>query len=1078
MHTRGPLASCILLAALCTGLPASADQAVVPSSANETELSSGQEGPLGGQTNRRFLIVMDERALSGIPVGSRISGIRFRLDDASAGPWPPAGFSFTDYELRISRAATTAATTSSTFAANISGAQTLVMDGSLPVIANAYAGGPAPRPFGPVLNFDTTYVYQGGPLALDFNHTGTGLVTVFADASLTPATNFVNGVYSSASRTAPVGTVTSAPAIQFEFTPPTNIVVPPSLASTTSGNAQEGPIGGSGVRRFQFNINAATLNIPPGSVITGLAFRLATGANAWPPSNVTISDYEIRIGSGVPVASMSGTFASNISSPRLVRDGPLDLNTRIFAAAPGGPTPAPFGLYIPFSDPYPYFGGNLSVDINYAGTGLGSVEFIDATASGDFAATGMRGVYSNASRTALTGIVTNAPVTRFFASTGAAPDLAVGVTKVFVADGFANTEASAGLNTLVQSTGRTFQIVAAADQFNTIGVGSRFVGHAARADSTSPLWPGAAVNFASYEVSLSRSPTTPATISSTFADNVGPDSVLTRFGPLTIPMNAFKPLGTGPTAPFSFSLPYTSAYTYTGGPLSALIRHSGGGASPIILDSVPPGSPDYGVHVAARFGTDTELVGIAIPATVFRFDVDAAVSVPRGAPDTFNSSVASLLDVSDYTIQTIIAASELRDVPVGSVIDELWFRNYSGGARPASDAASADVEVFVATAARRPTEMSTTFADNQRPDVVQVHDGPLAIAAGTFPAGASNQYARALRFQRGFVYRGGDLCITIRHRGFTAECVNAAIPPSSARGRSVFADSFTAASGAVLGGLSAGYPAMRLGYTPSVCTPNALAAVEGVDGLSTLGTNSTIQIIVPASQLAAIDVGSAITGMSFRNSSSGGAGSFPTANFTFTRFDVRVAPTTVEPLAMSDTFASNVGAGEIVVREGPLFIPQNAFPGSDSPSTPGEFAWFVPFERAFIYNGGNLCITLRTQGTPPGNTTLDTDTIGPSARGAMRFTSGDPDALVALQTWGPLVTRFAFTARAFCPADFNNDGLVDDADFQIFVLAYDLLDCDDPNMPAGCPADLNYDRVVDDLDFQNFIIAYNDLLCP
>jgi hypothetical protein len=55
---------------------------------------------------------------------------------------------------------------------------------------------------------------------------------------------------------------------------------------------------------------------------------------------------------------------------------------------------------------------------------------------------------------------------------------------------------------------------------------------------------------------------------------------------------------------------------------------------------------------------------------------------------------------------------------------------------------------------------------------------------------------------------------------------------------------------------------------------------------------------------------------------------------------------------------------------------------------------------------------------------------------------------------------------------------VDDLDFLIFVVAYDILDCADPSMPAGCPSDLNGDGVVDDLDFQVFVVAYNLLLCP
>jgi len=67
--------------------------------------------------------------------------------------------------------------------------------------------------------------------------------------------------------------------------------------------------------------------------------------------------------------------------------------------------------------------------------------------------------------------------------------------------------------------------------------------------------------------------------------------------------------------------------------------------------------------------------------------------------------------------------------------------------------------------------------------------------------------------------------------------------------------------------------------------------------------------------------------------------------------------------------------------------------------------------------------------------------------------------------------------RSGCVADLNNDGLVDDADFSIFVVAYDVLDCADPAMPALCPADLNRDAVVDDADFSIFAVAYNELVC-
>lgn len=72
----------------------------------------------------------------------------------------------------------------------------------------------------------------------------------------------------------------------------------------------------------------------------------------------------------------------------------------------------------------------------------------------------------------------------------------------------------------------------------------------------------------------------------------------------------------------------------------------------------------------------------------------------------------------------------------------------------------------------------------------------------------------------------------------------------------------------------------------------------------------------------------------------------------------------------------------------------------------------------------------------------------------------------------------AYERGAACAGDLNSDGLVEDSDFVIFAAAYDLLDCQDPSMPAGCPADLNADGIVDDSDFVLFAAAYDQLVCP
>ncbi|MBX3389796.1 MAG: hypothetical protein KF691_10130 [Phycisphaeraceae bacterium] len=89
------------------------------------------------------------------------------------------------------------------------------------------------------------------------------------------------------------------------------------------------------------------------------------------------------------------------------------------------------------------------------------------------------------------------------------------------------------------------------------------------------------------------------------------------------------------------------------------------------------------------------------------------------------------------------------------------------------------------------------------------------------------------------------------------------------------------------------------------------------------------------------------------------------------------------------------------------------------------------------------------------------------------------DPNVPNASFGPPLDRGAYEFWPFiCTGDLNVDGQVDDADFAVFVAAYNLLDCTALSMPAGCPADFNHDSVVEDADFVIFVGAYNELICP
>lgn len=59
---------------------------------------------------------------------------------------------------------------------------------------------------------------------------------------------------------------------------------------------------------------------------------------------------------------------------------------------------------------------------------------------------------------------------------------------------------------------------------------------------------------------------------------------------------------------------------------------------------------------------------------------------------------------------------------------------------------------------------------------------------------------------------------------------------------------------------------------------------------------------------------------------------------------------------------------------------------------------------------------------------------------------------------------------SLCPADLNHDNVVDDSDFQLFVVAYDIL--------LSNAGDFTGDGLTDDADFSQFVAAYDKLTCP
>lgn len=91
------------------------------------------------------------------------------------------------------------------------------------------------------------------------------------------------------------------------------------------------------------------------------------------------------------------------------------------------------------------------------------------------------------------------------------------------------------------------------------------------------------------------------------------------------------------------------------------------------------------------------------------------------------------------------------------------------------------------------------------------------------------------------------------------------------------------------------------------------------------------------------------------------------------------------------------------------------------------------------------------------------------ASATLEFYSGTPSSF-----GGPALDDVVVRPSS-CTPDLNYDAFVDDADFSMFVRAYDQFFC--LGGIPGCPGDFNFDTFVDDADFVIFITAYDQLFC-
>ena len=1070
----------IALATLTPRANAQSFEVVPPTSENVAAGFFGNTIPLGVGTGGTYQALYMPSQLVGLPIGGQITSLQLRLYNFATAPWPASAGTIANYRISFGGSNLTADTLSTTFADNITN-PVLVRSGSFSLDAGAYPGGAAsgttPEAWGPVITFSTPYTYNGGPLVIEVRSTGIGGSTEFADA--TPSTSISKSVFATSSDAATTGAIGNSPIVmRLGITPPnTQAVTLPNANDTVAGvTGNYIPFAGStGGRQLTLYAADQLASIPPGSVITGLQLRQRNAETvSWPPSDFVCSDYEIWLSqSSLTPATASTTFANNLLNSVMVRDG---ARTSVANEYPGGAatgtTPGGWGPIIPFDTPYVYMGGVLGVE--YRNTGGGSpLHFADVVSNSATAA----GLASTASPTNPTGTFNGAVIVRLAYVPPVTSPFGDGVTKIYALKDYAGTPAPSQQSVLSLNVSYASEFVYAPEQFQTVGPGTLLTALALRKNDTAP-WPVAPTTATSYSIDLSRSLNGPATLSTTVANNVGPDNTTVRSGSLSVLAGEMAAATPGGTAPFTWQIPFSTPYSYRSGSLLGVFRNTGFASSGDV-DAIAFNAPEIGVQTKGFFSnpSNTATTTFVANVPVMRFSADAQVMAPNSLKDgvgfASGFSTPAPFASAASTFQNIVSASELAYIPVGGLITSVEFFNSNNAAWPeAAGAVAGAYQITISTSTNRPATASQTFAANQGADALIVRSGPISWLPGSLPASATGLPGGRITFDRAFVYTGGDLCITFRHDGVTNGNPSLRSAGTTQNNRAIRNPGQLAESGVFFGSNTGA--AMRLGYIPTDITPRSARNSDGTAGSRFIfaGTRA-YQMLYNADQVG-VPVGATINGVSFRiDNEAPAAAFFPAADFTNDRFDITMSTAINSAATMSTTFANNEGSDITTVRSGPIAIPKGAYPAF-TPQRP--FGLFIPFTRPFVYKGGPLTMLIRS-GTASGATTdVLFDSTNAGAAGVRNI--GDANALSGSPNTGGIVARFAFTDDAFCPADLNTDGVVDDLDFQIFVLSYNILDCTDAGMALGCPGDFNFDRIVNDDDFLPFVQAYNAVLCP
>lgn len=204
---------------------ASAQTVVVPNSFANTPGTAGLNTLTRDLNNpRTYQMIVAASQLSAIPAGSLLTGVTWRSNITISNPpsWPPADYSYADYDMFIGQAALAVGSGSTTFANNVvGGSEIQVLDGPLTIPANTFTQGGAgvPSPWGFEILFDTPYLYNGGDIVFTARHPGALVAgALFLDSVTSGVANGVQ-TFTATGNTATVGAAATSTIFRFSYVP-------------------------------------------------------------------------------------------------------------------------------------------------------------------------------------------------------------------------------------------------------------------------------------------------------------------------------------------------------------------------------------------------------------------------------------------------------------------------------------------------------------------------------------------------------------------------------------------------------------------------------------------------------------------------------------------------------------------------------------------------------------------------------------------------------------------------------------------------------------------------------------------